>query len=493
MNEHSALEVIAVRAIETQDRGRTVWSDAERAWASRAAAEVVGEKADADTFLARRANLVMERLGERNRALREAVRVMRWHPWHGWAIVAGAFALGFVIDRMSGGQRVNLLAPPVLALIGWNLAVYLVLLTTRIFRISKPSVPGLLRRMSLRFVGLVPWRSAFRSAAQVSGNNIIFTSIAKLADTWLALALPLYTARIGRILHLAAAALALGVIIGLYARGLSLEYRATWESTFLDANTVHAWLAAILGPGAWLSGIPVPDAAHMRSIHAPASGNAAAWLHLFAASVLLIVLIPRIALALLAWHTERIIARRFPISLDDPYFQHLLRGFHAGPVRVRVVPFSYTMHEAAQVGLESIVTHCFGGSTSLVLEPPVRWDSDIDAVLGMATAGQGPVIVLFNISATPEEEVHGAFIEAFKSRFHTGHTLIAVVDESPYHARWPGDEIRIAQRRRTWSELLDAHRLPVVYANLVAPDLNAVNLAIDAALNSQVAGTVKLS
>ena len=34
MNEHDALAVIAVRAIETADRERALWSDADRAWAT---------------------------------------------------------------------------------------------------------------------------------------------------------------------------------------------------------------------------------------------------------------------------------------------------------------------------------------------------------------------------------------------------------------------------------------------------------------------------
>ena len=37
-------------------------------------------------------------------------------------------------------------------------------------------------------------------------------------------------------LHAGAAALALGLVAGLYVRGLVLDYRAGWESTFLDAG-----------------------------------------------------------------------------------------------------------------------------------------------------------------------------------------------------------------------------------------------------------------
>ena len=45
MNERTAIAVAAVRAVETTDRAHVVWTDADRTWASRAAAEVVGEGA----------------------------------------------------------------------------------------------------------------------------------------------------------------------------------------------------------------------------------------------------------------------------------------------------------------------------------------------------------------------------------------------------------------------------------------------------------------
>lgn len=493
MDEHSALEVIAVRAIETQDRARAVWSDADRAWASRASAEIVGEKAGAEAFVAKRGSLVMERFAERDRIFLAAVRGMRWHPWHGWILVFGAFILGFVIDHMGGSQRVDLLAPPVLGLISWNALVYSVLLSNRFSRIGKPSVPGLLRTRMMRLVLMICWRNAHRSMSQVSGDNVTVASIQNLVNSWLVLAKPLYAARIERILHLAAAALALGVILGFYVRGLAFEYRATWESTFLSAPSVHALLSIILAPGAWLSGIPIPDTAHIQSIHAPANENAAAWLHLFAASVLLIVLIPRIALASYAGYVERKHARNFPVNFEEHYFQHLLRGYHAEPVRVRVVPFSYTLPEAAQTGLELIVARSFGGGASLMLEPPVRWDDDGSAVRRMATGGQGPIIVLFNLTATPENEVHGAFIKVLKDHIGGGHALIAVVDESAFHARWPDDEIRIEKRRRAWDDWLASHHLAMVFVNLVAPDLQAVDSTIDAMLTSSETGVQVIS
>ena len=117
LDERGALDVIAVRALETTDGQRTLWTDADRAWASRAAAEVVGEGGTPEAFLTQRARLALGRAGERFKALPRAVRSLRWRPWVGTAIVAAAFVAGVAIDRIGDAQRINVLAPPVLALL----------------------------------------------------------------------------------------------------------------------------------------------------------------------------------------------------------------------------------------------------------------------------------------------------------------------------------------------------------------------------------------
>ena len=121
------MDVVAVRAVETADGARTSWSESDRAWASRAAAQVVGADATPDAYLARRAALAVERIGERDPALPRAVRALRWRPWVGTAVVAFAFVLGAFLDQVDQAHRVNILAPPVLGLIVWNVAVYLVI------------------------------------------------------------------------------------------------------------------------------------------------------------------------------------------------------------------------------------------------------------------------------------------------------------------------------------------------------------------------------
>lgn len=77
MNEPNAIAVTAVRAIETADREHATWTDADRAWASRAAAEVVGESAAPESFIATRARLACDRLAQRKDAVVRFARA--WH------------------------------------------------------------------------------------------------------------------------------------------------------------------------------------------------------------------------------------------------------------------------------------------------------------------------------------------------------------------------------------------------------------------------------
>ena len=76
MDERSARTVVLARALETADGLRELVSDADRMQATRAAAEDVGETATDDAFIARRAELVVERVARRHARLPRLARVL---------------------------------------------------------------------------------------------------------------------------------------------------------------------------------------------------------------------------------------------------------------------------------------------------------------------------------------------------------------------------------------------------------------------------------
>lgn len=465
MDERTAIAVTAVRAVETTDRARTVLTDADRAWASRAAAEVVGASATPASFIGRRALLALERLGQRKHRVARLANAWRWRPWVGAALIFAAIVVGVAANEIGGGKRVNILYSPVAPLVLWNIAVYTLLAAQFVVRYGEAKAPGPIERVLARLAG------GLRSAGRRDDEAVV-----TFAQAWTTAAAPTYAVRAARILHFAAAALALGVIAGLYVRGLGLEYRATWESTFLDPSTVRSLVAAFYAPGAFVTGIAVPDVAHVAAIRAPDSENAAIWLHLMAATLAVAVVVPRALLALVAAGIERYRTAHLYDDLGETYFQRLLRGFQSGPIAVEVVPYSFAVPAQSVASLEALLTRALGATVTTRLAAAVAY-GDEDALPALPPAST--VVALFNATATPERESHGRFLANLAGAHRL---LVVVVDEAAVNARWGGDPARRDARRELWREfaLNDAHAL--VFVDLANPDLDAAEAAFDAAL-----------
>ncbi|MEO8739819.1 MAG: DUF2868 domain-containing protein [Casimicrobiaceae bacterium] len=472
MDENAALEVTAIQALDGAHRAQSVWTDADRAWASRAAAEVVGEGGAPESFLATRARLALARVGERYKAFPRVVNAMRWRPWVGNIIVASAFLAGLAIDEIGGQQRINLLSPPFFGLLVWNLAVYAMLVVGFIMRYGDAASPGPARGFVIRWAG----------GRANAGRGELAPAIAQFASQWAILSASLYGARVARILHLAAASFAVGLVAGLYLRGIAFEYRATWESTFLDAQTVRSLLAIALAPGSAISAIPIPSLAEVEAIRAPAGENAARWLHLMAGTVALVVIAPRLALALWSGSLERFRQGHLPVALDQPYFARLLRGFRGGPVRVHVIPYSYALPAAASATLERVIRGVVGANASLTVRAPVAYGGEDALATDAVFEGSAHVIAVFNSTATPERETHGAFLDAAARRLGPGGTLVALVDESAFRERWNSEPERVEGRRASWRALCADCTVACAFADLGASDAVDATIELERAL-----------
>jgi len=480
MNERDALLTTALRALETVDADRQTWTDSDRSWASQAAAEVVGEAASAAVFIARRADLALERLRARDAGFAQVVDGLVWRPWIGALVMTVAFFAGVASDRIGSGREVNLLAPPVIGLLTWNLAVYLLIVVGWRWRRSTPSrQPGPLRRL-LGGGLLAPERSL-----RQRGAHIPAAVLARLIGDWSTTAAPLHAARAERILHFSAALFAVGIIAGLYLRGFAFEYRAAWESTFVGAEAAHRILTVMLAPGLWLTGGALPDVdalAAIRSGAAPATANAAPWLHLLAATIVVVVVVPRVLLGLLSALVERRRSRQLITRFDDPYYQRLLHGYHAGPVHLKVVPYSYRPLPAAMAGLQLLANRVFGSHATMICATPVRYGQEDSLPPASRPDGSGPTVALFSLAATPERETQGAFISALRSAGGSA-PLLVLVDESPWHARFDADSKRLDERRSAWRAELAAATpfaestgkadrcMAPVFVDLAQPDL----------------------
>jgi hypothetical protein len=485
VNEAAAQQVSLVRAVEGEDAEGRLLSEEDRGYAGRAAAELVrwqaaehGERASPEAFVAKRADLLAAKLAERFPKALRALEAMRWRPWIGVLLPVVAFIAGAAAEHIADRHRVNILAFPLLGLLVWNVAVYLLLFAGVAMALATRSSrkPGWLQRQLSGARGTV----AGRASGPLAG------ALARFVLDWTQRSSPLVIERAERVLHGSAAMLALGAIAGLYVRGLVFEYRAGWESTFLDANAVHGILAFFLQPAARLAGLPFPGVDEIATLRWGGGGageNAARWIHLYAVTAMLVVVVPRLVLAAIAGLREHRLAARFPLSLDEPYFRRVLSGWREVPARVRVAPYAYTPAEAAAEGVRRLAAHLFGDSVQLYSARPVAFGDEDSLAAGASGESRAAdlVIALFNLSSTPETENHGAFLDALRAQAQG--PVAVLVDESPYRRRLgaqPGTDARFAERRQAWTGLATTRGLRAVFADLETPDLAAVERELDA-------------
>ncbi|QYF94587.1 DUF2868 domain-containing protein [Massilia sp. PAMC28688] len=471
MNEQVARDVVLVRAIETMDSKCEVLSEDDRMYASRSARELAQWQAaenksevTSEHFLQQRSEQILKRLRERTPAL--STFLARRSGLHGLSLALPfvALLLGAGLDRISDPHRVDLLSAPLLAIIGWNLLVYVILL---IWMFVPSRSTGWSRRVTSRGASL-PRKLP----------HALSSGLAEFTAQWTALSAPLNRARMARAMHLAAAFFALGAMLSLYARGFLSEYRAGWESTFLDAGQVHQILSVMFAPALALfplEGFTLDEIEALRFSQAQSPSGGARWVHLYGATLFLLVVLPRLVLAAVAHWKARRLASHFPLDLEQPYFRKL--GGQAGvsvPAVLRVLPYSFTVDEARDRGLSEVATMLLGEQARVMLRPPSPYGEEAIESLKEVRLDDPDIAVtavLFNLAATPEKENHGAFLDHLVRTSRRG--VAALLDESSLAER--SEPERLAERVAHWQQFCQYHKVPVTVVNLIHPQQRPVD------------------
>jgi hypothetical protein len=467
MRAEELRDVLLVKAVEESDGAGTILTSAERAAASRTVRRENPGAHATDVLLALRAQRLLPRIVERHPVAGSLLSVTREPRWLAAVLVVVSLASGFALSALDGSRSINILGFPLLGLVAWNLAVYALLL-------FRPSFSG-------RWLAPGVARLA-RVAAQRSRQSGLSDALLKFVREWYQAAQPLYRLRAARMLHLAAVALGLGLIGGLYLRGLVLEYRATWASTFLAAPQVHALVSIVYGPASLATGVPIPGVADLEAIGSGGE-NAARWIHLMAGTVALFVILPR---ALLAAAASAGIARRSrelapPASLQ-PYFRSTFAHSDGlGRAKVRVVPYAYEPSPAAAQRLRERLPALLGGELVIESEASTPYGEE-DALLAQLEVGGGAdvLVLLFSLAATPEDENHGVLMTGARELVARGGSrsgslsgsnaeLVVLVDEAPYAARLAGEggaRERLDERRALWQAFARAHGAEARFVDL---------------------------
>ncbi len=463
-----ARQVLLLRAVE--DPPVAPWSAADRDAVSREADAACGSDATPEQRIVARAALAAPRLVAREPQAATALALTDAPAWALPLAGLAAFGSGLVMDALGASRHINLFALPLLGLLAWNLAVYALLLVAALRSPQTGSRPGWLA-------------SAIGSMLQrLRSGRRLAPALRRYAADWTALVAPVQLQRLNALLHAGAALLALGVVAGMYARGGFLEFRAGWESTFFDATTLHRFVGWLLGPAAWLSGLALPTVQEFEALRlAGGGGPAARWIHLYAITLGLVIVLPRLLLAGLAAASAQRLARALPLALDAPYFRALLRR-HGGPAQaVRLLPYSYQVAPEALAGVQQALEAALGGDVALQVLPvlPMGGEDSFDVaqrILQADAQPQASLALLFAATATPERETHGAAIALLAQRLRgTPQRLLVVVDLSGFRRRFTGPDAatRIAQRRAAWEALGREVGAAIVFADTAAPQAGA--------------------
>jgi hypothetical protein len=269
MRERRAQVVLAVRAFEEADPDGLVLPKHMRTAATRRALMVTGlsdwqgeltrarNYSNGETVL-RRARLLFGDLRRKVPVLRGALRIARLGAGTAPAVIGTALVLGLMTNVLGPRRQINLLSFPILGLLGWNVMMYVAMLGVAVTRLAGGRRGGepldddeeealAPRSLSTHLSGLflkgALWRRLhghrFTGSGTEGGRRITAKAMVRFGALWHRHAGPLLTARVRRTLHLGALAMMLGVIGGMYVRGLAFEYRATWESTWLEPGQVQ--------------------------------------------------------------------------------------------------------------------------------------------------------------------------------------------------------------------------------------------------------------
>lgn len=485
MHQKALRKVLLIQSIEETDRLGEVIPLADRAEASRAAARefpVTGEAATSaplsrasESFLTLRAERLFEKLQSRSPAVHHILALAGGITWLGRVVLALALLAGLSMSALDGSRRINILAFPLIGLLAWNLLVYVVLtvswLRSRGRQARFWSVSVYERWISGRIESLMRHSTRY--------NVPLSAGLRRFAGEWASLSHPILMLRAKRLMHLGAALVAAGLILGLYFRGLALRYEAGWESTFLGPRTAHMLISVLYGPAAGLSGLPygtANDISALRWTGTGGGGEAAVWIHLIAITACLYIIVPRLLAALVTTFGLWRSSRSMPLPASSlGYARTLLIGLVSGRSgeTVSVVPYAYEPRPPSLAGLEALLAATVGANLKVEVGVPVRYGDEETVPARLAAIAATWQVLLMTLASTPEVENHGAFLVAWRDWLGANARsvpLLIVIDEGPYAARMRGEaafEQRLQDRRRLWRDFITGHGLRACFVDLM--------------------------
>ena len=346
LTEDDAATIVLIRSIEECDP---------RAFSEELRAQAFVAAQDAEPGLSsieRYAAWLFEHLSPWYQSILQLAKIPA--PWT-FPVCFAAFLLGLATNLLGPAQQIHVIRNPIFILIAWTLLVFLTLFVLFLRRKIKTQqvmnvVPAANTVESLRsslrnhqykapwvVKYLLPgvWHFFHRMIFAVHEHKNLAQIMRRFNHHWLSVAGALVVSRWRRLLHLGSVFIATGAVAGMYFRGLFQGYRVVWDSTFIvDQESVATFIRVLFGPSLWISnlfGLGLANEISVSGLLTPGGDEADGWIHLFAISVFVAVVLPRLALA--AWQASRLARLSDNIALPlDRYYGEVIEG----PIRLLI-------------------------------------------------------------------------------------------------------------------------------------------------------------
>lgn len=389
--------------------------------------------------------------------------VARWAPV---ALLLAALALGYTSHQITDPHRVDLLSKSLIGIVLWNVAVYVWLAGSALRRLLRPRrQPEVILQPSSGPAGdaaptasagwLGRWQAKTRN--RLRGNSLRPLAL-NFERNWWQISQDTRHAQWLLWLHLGAALMAVGALASLWLTGLTKEYQVGWESTFLSAAQVQSWLNHLFAPTQWL-GLTQPwGLDEIQSLQGwaanaipAASANGlsvgARWVQAYTALLAIVVVAPRLLLAL--WQALRAqwLSHHMQLPLNQPYFEQLRRDFGGLATHLVVQPYSLEITPERRSALAHHASTQYGAGASIDTHPTLAYGA---ALPDLALQAPTIVVVLINLAATPEAEIHGELLAQLRSRYGTSAQVWLWTPD--FTARNAGAPRRVEERTRLWQD-----------------------------------------
>lgn len=433
-----------------------------------ASEEITGDVLEerSESFLDKRAEwLEREAVGWRGDLIHvlDLLRVPqgRWS----WALAGWGLALvaGYWFTDLGQAGDFNLLALPLVGLLAWNAVVIILGLLCELMPAT--AVAG---RGGWVAEFLAHGISRMGKATKEVESGVAETVRARYEELAWPLAWRRLQMRLRMWLHLAAALLAIGGAAALYARGWSHEYRAVWESTLLGKHEAAAFFEALFKPASKVLRVPVPldQIADMHRTLGQVAKPAPArpWIHLYAGTLLVLIVLPRLLLAGLgAARCCRIVAQPARALSWGGYLRSLLRAVEGGSELIQVLVHAIEPTTHHREVWDRGIRERFGGMARAEYVRIPAGEEDEFAAAWQPVCPN--LVMLFNMATTPEAEVQRRLVSDVRQRLLTKHAepeLIVLLDGTSLAGRWSPE--KIAGREQLWSQMVEGLASEVIVA-----------------------------